>query len=288
MAWDSLTAKMAMTSLQLAMDLDQALRRFKGNPRLFHERILAQNGGAWFDWEAFVRACYEAILQPGSVSVDCGANHGVHTIHMARAVAPCGRVLSIEPVSSLSKRVQELERSYGVPTGVITYLACAVSDSEGEAEFYHLIDDNLDGLSGLRRRSCLDGRPISTFRVQVRTMDEICADLKRLDFMKLDIEGAELDALRGARKTLARHRPIFTLEQGEINQTYYNYTWSDLLTFLDDVGYRLFDLFGLAYSDPTALSGCLVWDFVAFPKERSPAMVIWRIRQAMRAGGVVL
>ena len=277
-----------MTASQLATDLAQALQRFQGNPRPYHERILAQNGGKWFDWETYVRSCYEAVLQPGSIAVDCGANHGGHTIHMARAVASRGEVLSIEPLPHLHEKIRTIAKSYDVPDRLITSLQCAVSEQPGEAEFFQVLDETFDGLSGLRKRCCLDGQRISSLMVEVKTLDQICAHLPRLDFIKMDIEGAELDALRGARKTLSRFRPVITVEQSEINHLYFGYDSTDLLSFMHDAGYTLFDLFGFAYSEPSFLDGCLVWDFVAFPNERSPDLVIWKIRQAMRNSGLVL
>lgn len=277
-----------MTRCEMARILAETLARFKGNPRRYHESVLAQNSGTWFDWEQFVGICYKSILKSGCIGVDCGANHGTHTIRIAQVVAPGGRVISIDPVPIFHDNIRQLEKAFNIPEGIVTHLQYAVSDQDGVAEFFQVLDLSSDGLSGLRHRSYLEGRPVSTFPVETKTLDEICANLPRLDFIKLDIEGAELCALRGARKTLARFRPVITLEQDQASPSYFNYTWKDLLCFLDAAGYRLFDLFGFSYRDASLLDGCLVWDFVAFPEEQSPALAIWDIRLAMRQSGVML
>jgi hypothetical protein len=77
--------------------------------------------------------------------------------------------------------------------------------------------------------------------VSVETVDQIVAGagLTRLDVIKLDIEGSEVDALYGARQTISRLRPIILLEAEEERLASQGRTKHDLLRVLDELGYEL-------------------------------------------------
>ncbi|EIM78862.1 FkbM family methyltransferase [Nitritalea halalkaliphila LW7] len=79
------------------------------------------------------------------------------------------------------------------------------------------------------------------------TLDAVCKaqGIKRIDFIKIDIEGAELSALKGAEQTLRAHLPTLLLEVNKQACAAAGYTAEELLSFLRELGYRRFERVGL-------------------------------------------
>jgi len=221
------------------------------------------------------------------VAVDCGANLGIHTLQMARAVEPGGLVVAIEPIGELVARLREEMRESLLPENLVRIVQCCVSNARGTADFYQIDHPLQHGLSGLRKREYSSGVVAKPVVVEVRTLDDLCADLPRLDFLKLDIEGAEFDALRGGMRILRKFRPVIAMEQSQTDPQYFGYSWAELLAFLEEMEYQLFDFFGLAYARAEQLQNCMVWDFVALPREYGyRASLFAAVRDCMMAAGV--
>ena len=148
-------------------------------------------------YEPHVVAKLRALLRPGDVLVDVGANIGFFTQLAASLVGPTGRVVAIEP---LDKNVQLILRSIDRNGFAhVDVRACAISDRVG-------IVSMLTDAATSNGQAAAGARP-SAALAQTRTLDEITRDLPRLDVVKIDIEGFELAAWRGFREGLAKHRP---------------------------------------------------------------------------------
>jgi len=235
--------------------------------RDFHRQVFELNRGEWFVFDQHLPALYLAILQPGSIAVDGGANMGLHTLQMAQAVRPGGLVIAIEPVKESLALLDARWLEYRMPEDVIRRVPYGLSSAAGEAEFYQVIDPALHPLSGLRNRHFLEDWQIRKIRVELTTLDILCKNLDRLDFLKLDLEGAEMDALRGGMQTLERFRPVVAFEQDQSSPQYYGYTWDQLFAYFASLNYQVYDLFGLHYTEPSLLDDCAVAEFVGVPAE---------------------
>jgi FkbM family methyltransferase len=256
------------------------------NLRDFHARVLELNGGVWFSFEPHLAALYGAVLQPGSIAVDGGANIGLHTLRMAQAVLPGGLVIAVEPVPESLAQLDARRLENNIPEDLIRRLLCGLSKTAGEADFYQVIDPRQHELSGLHDRHCLQNKQVKKIRVELTTLDTICKNLDRLDFLKLDLEGAELDALRGGALTMRRFRPVVTLEQDQLSRQYFGYTWDELLGYFASLNYELYDLFGLHYTEPSMLELCAVWDFVGLPAEYPGKDALFHaVRSSMELSG---
>ena len=119
----------------------------------------------------------------------------------------------------------------------------------------------------------LTGRDRSTtnsyYEVDVVTLDDLCADLSRLDLLKIDIEGGELNALKGATRTIATHRPIILFEVGsEYALEKHGLSRRDLFDHLTGIGYDLFTFTDVLFDKPPMEFGefrkCGLWPFRAF------------------------
>jgi hypothetical protein len=117
---------------------------------------------------------------------------------------------------------------------------CAAGEDPAEAEFY-VVDGFQNGFNSLRRPA-IDA-PIQNVKVQVRRLDDILSELEisKVDFIKLDVEGAELSVLYGALRLLNRKsRPAMLVEVQDIRTAPWGYAAREILQFLIRMDYQWF------------------------------------------------
>jgi len=229
-------------------------------------RFLAQLTGRHrlgIDFEGILEQQYRSFLKPDATIVDIGAHAGRHT-RVFVELAPQGRVFAVEP---LPDKAQALRETFG---STVTIFEGALGGSSGRASFVWA--QGTPEESGLRRRNYNDpanARP-TEIEVAVTTLDEWGSDLKRCDFIKIDVEGAELTALRGGTALLERLRPIVSVEFGRPAYSAYGHSPAELYEYADRCGYRLHDLFFNPVADlETWLAICdlSTWDYFLIPRE---------------------
>ncbi|MEQ1885639.1 MAG: FkbM family methyltransferase [Bryobacteraceae bacterium] len=144
-------------------------------------------------------------VRAGDIVLDCGANIGMFT----RTALDKGasRVIAIEPSP---KTLEALRRNFEseIREGRVTVYPAGVWDRDSEIEL--AVDANNLGNSSMIESKKVEGQRV---RVPVTTIDKIVAELKlpRVDFIKMDIEGAEKQALKGARGTIRHFRPRMSI-----------------------------------------------------------------------------
>ncbi|MFI2663168.1 FkbM family methyltransferase [Micromonospora carbonacea] len=187
------------------------------------------------DYDRLTVEIIERVCGRTAVSVDLGAGVGEITQHLVR-VAPEGRHFAVEPLPALADELADRLPS-------VTVVRAAAADAAGRHSFVHVVSN--PGYSGLRRRPY--DRPAETLHEitvdTVRLDDVIPADV-RVDLIKIDIEGGEVLALRGARDTLRRGRPVIVFEHGGDHvMREYGTTTDDLWSLLvEELGYQVFTL----------------------------------------------
>lgn len=153
-------------------------------------------------------ALLESLLSPGGCFLDIGANVGFYTVHAAARVGPAGQVHAFEPLPANVAALRETIRENHLAQ--VHLVDAAVSDREGEVAFHA----PPEGESGWGRVA--GGSEGETIRVRCVTVDGYLARLAeppgRVDAIKLDIEGHEMAALQGMRRTLERDRPAILME----------------------------------------------------------------------------
>lgn len=161
-------------------------------------------------YEPELRKIMRALLMPGGVAVDVGANVGWHTLLMAQLVGAQGRVLAAEANPSacveLDRNVQINRLSH------VEVLAHALGATEGHISFLEIAADEPGAASA---HVTTDENPgAGWISVRVRPLDAIVqeAGIERLDFIKVDVEGFEWPVLQGSRQTIAKHRPSIVFE----------------------------------------------------------------------------
>ena len=159
---------------------------------------------AWLIWEMTVQQDYaygDVSVRPGDTVIDCGAHVGVFTKYALRRGA--GRVIAIEP-DPTNLACLEANLPEEIAAGKVHVVKVGVWKEQGHLTLSHS-DENPAGSSfvhKLAQGSDVEGIP-------VLPLDEIVEELKldRVDFIKMDIEGSEREALQGARSTLTRFKP---------------------------------------------------------------------------------
>jgi FkbM family methyltransferase len=159
------------------------------------ERVRLSARCRQLSWNPEEYGAFRTAVRPGSTVLDVGANVGAYTLLFAQWVGPAGRVTAFEPApASIAGLRRQLELN-GL-TGRVEVVQAAVAGTVGMASF------ECDGASGANALATGVSHT-RTITVSTTTIDEFCtARGLHPDVIKIDVEGAELDVLRGARRTL--------------------------------------------------------------------------------------
>lgn len=190
-------------------------------------------------------------VRPGFVACDIGANIGTYTVPLARLVGPAGHVIAFEPNRPTCACLRQNIRQNRLAN--VTLLRAAAGPESGMAGLI-VTADNL----GEVHLSPPGGA--ETARVRVTTVDaEVTRlGLTRVNFIKIDVEGFELAALRGATRTLAQNtRLIVQTEIVPAHSARYGFDVTDLVVFFAALGYYPFtcDQLGRFHPVDTAAPG---------------------------------
>jgi FkbM family methyltransferase len=153
--------------------------------------------------EPDVQKALGELLQPGDVALDVGSNVGFFTLIMARLVGPSGTVVAVDPVPANARAVGKNARLNGFSN--IRVCEVAATDRPGEVELLVSETSAFSRVAGLVR----DDNVASCIVVEGRPLDDLIdgREVPVPSLVKIDIEGAEIAALRGLERSLRRHRP---------------------------------------------------------------------------------
>jgi len=174
-------------------------------------------------------ALLEALCQPGDLIVDVGAHIGCLTVALARRVGPCGRVVALEPQQHLFQLL--------TANMVINGLTCVQTIQAGAAATEGVLRVSNDTSGVLRNYGAGRLSESGGAEVVVRTIDSL--KLEGCAVLKIDVEGMELDVLRGARRTIGPQTVVYLENSpyesfGSLAASY------DLLDHLLKAGFVLF------------------------------------------------
>lgn len=182
---------------------------------------------------------YEAELwqyllpQQGDVFLDVGANVGWYSLHVARVAGPEGLVLAVEPSPDNFAFLKENIKLNHLSN--VTALNFAAWDRDGELDL--ILAETCTGHT-VKRAWANSAKPWSRFserrvtvRVPARRLDDVLKEqnVTQVDWVKIDVEGAEVEVLRGLQKTLTRFHPRILIEAERLE---------DLTSILQPMGYR--------------------------------------------------
>jgi len=187
--------------------------------RLYHTTMMLRTGGRglrselpggevvfvspecrYLSWNPAEYAAFRSAVKPGMTALDVGANVGAYSLLLGQWVGASGAVFAFEPAATARDGLQR-HIQLNALDGVVRAVAAAVGAAPAKARFI------LESTAGEGRLATAGDNGAATVEIPVTTIDEFCAR-ERLtpDFIKIDVEGAELEVLRGARQTIHRTR----------------------------------------------------------------------------------
>ena len=205
--------------------------KFIGNPadkRIPPHEILNFNMVEQSDYEMVMN-----LTQDGDTIFDIGANVGWYTLSLAKRY-PAAHIYAFEPVPKTFKELLNHKRLNRLTN--ITAFNFGFSDKEGTVDFYYYPEDSgnasLVNISGFRNVQKITG--------QVWKMDRFVHENNtHPDFIKCDVEGAELLVFKGGLNTL-KHKPIIFTELLRIWCAKFGYHPDEVIRLLKGIGYRCF------------------------------------------------
>lgn len=167
--------------------------------------------------EPLVQDALAANVRAGDVVWDVGANIGFFTLISARLAGPEGRVVAFEPMPPNADALRANLAANQADNVEVVELA--LGDSEGTAELQVYDDPGWAKLDTSADTAYKSGRPVSSLiEVPLSTLDRQLDDYPPPRLLKIDIEGGEVAALRGARRLLSEHRPVVLCELHGTNE----------------------------------------------------------------------
>jgi FkbM family methyltransferase len=153
--------------------------------------------------------CYEdfgAILQKDDYVIDAGANVGMFSIIASNKVGERGKIFAFEPLKEISAVFEENIQKNNCKNIAIENML--LGDEEKEVTFFYNLESNYNGAS-----TRIQNKNDKTITLQQITLDEYVKknEVKKVDFIKADIEGAERDMLAGAEQTIKKFKPRLAL-----------------------------------------------------------------------------
>ncbi|MEH1789726.1 MAG: FkbM family methyltransferase [Nostoc sp.] len=219
-------------------------------------------------YEPDVRVALQFFLNPGDIFIDCGANIGYFSVLANNLVGKIGKVISIEanPVTFSLLEANLKINNFGTP------IHCALTSEKGEVELF-MPTQGGDVYSSLRKGGLVKGESIQSFKVLGRALDDVVKELSlsKVDVVKIDIEGAELDVLQSASHLLSSFRPVVITEYGTNTWPSFGATPEDLKKLAQKHSYQL-RVFNLkpknlvSVTEETWLSGYA--NLILIPEER--------------------
>ena len=226
----SIEHQLAPTAFSVQLTGEDAVRCSVGQVDLFCDAADAAvtPGLRSGTYERHLTAVFERHCRPGMTVVDVGANLGYFSLLASRLVGPTGGVIALEPNS---ENCRLLLSSLGLNgTSNVELLPVAADETSGWAYYATHVGSNGGLIDG--------GDLLSRFGTVVPTfpLDDLVHG--KVDFLKMDVEGAEGRVVRGATRIIEKDRPIVTTElKEEMLQRVSGRSVAEYLGYFGDLGY---------------------------------------------------
>ena len=163
-------------------------------------------------------------LKRNSNCIDVGCHKG-EMLNLMLRYAPQGTHYAFEPIPEMFTNLIE---EYNKNCRIFPY---ALAEKDGETTFNYV--KNAPAYSGIKKRKYAVAHPdIEEITVQLKRLDEVIPASEKIDFIKIDVEGAELGVLKGGVETIIRNKPFIVFEFGLGASEYYGTKPEDIYTLV--------------------------------------------------------
>jgi len=184
----------------------------------------------------------DSLVRTGESAVDIGANHGMWTLALSRAAGEQGRVYSFEPVPFTFGVLSAVARRGRLANVTLVNKGCSDRVATMEMTVPLQRAGSSDDLGAHLAQRQAHGSDEAGDSVEVScemtTLDSALGEVEGISFLKLDIEGAELLALRGGAETIARQKPAIVCEVDAEFLAGFGQEPKDVVDFLGQWGYE--------------------------------------------------
>ncbi len=178
------------------------------------------------------------ILQPGNTLLDIGAYHGVYSVVAGRRVKNGGCIFAFEPSPRERRRLRLHLLWNGIRCARVEPFA--VGGAASETSFFQVVSGD-PTRNGLKPPATDD--TVGKITVKTISLDQYVAEagIRKVDVMKLDVEGGELEVLRGATGMFNQFRPILICEVLDETTQVWGYKAREIISLLRTIGYLWFE-----------------------------------------------
>ena len=209
-----------------------------GNKLFLNKKGLALSISHYGTYEKLEAKIMEEKIKVGNITVDVGANIGLHTLNMARIVGNTGRVFAFEPDPSNFEILEKNVKINNYQNIILEQKA--VGDKHGRTTLYQ--SDN----PGNHRLFPLTKQAKGQIQVELTSLDKYFTDsnlANKINFIKIDVEGFEFSVLKGMKNILKNNKKIKILfENMQINTIQAGFTPIKVLNYLTSYDFKLFCL----------------------------------------------
>ena len=178
---------------------------------------------------------FDKILHQDSNCIDVGCFKGEILEEMLNR-SPKGQHLAFEPVPVLFDAIKHKFQN----NSHVQLFNIALNDTSGTTSFHYAV--GAPAYSGIKKRD-YDGKDPEIELIEVKTdkLDNVIPEDYAVDLIKIDVEGAEFNVLKGAKKTITKYKPIIIFEFGLGASDYYKTTPNDIYTFFNtECAYQIY------------------------------------------------
>lgn len=182
----------------------------------------------------------EQKLKAGATFIDIGANQGEYALWALRKVGLEGKVIAFEPMDSLYLQLQENFKLNPKFKQVLIPVKMGLSDQPGEISLYGKEGDN----EGVNTIFPTDSHNVLIQKIVLDTLDNQLAAIgcNEVDVVKIDVEGAELQVLKGCILTIKKYSPQFIIEINQEACRAAGYGAEEILHFLKQYSYSFYQI----------------------------------------------
>jgi len=167
------------------------------------------------EWSQDETDMLKSLLPKGGVAIDAGGNIGWMAVALSHAAGPDGRVYTLEPLEEVF-HVLCGNLALNTATNVVPLRVAAGRARAQIAAPDIIISDqaflSATELGGIEKKTVAGSNLPDPNNITIAPLDELFADLHRVDVIKIDVEGMEPDALAGSRNLITKHQPKLWIE----------------------------------------------------------------------------